>query len=155
MTRSQKKGGYGIKKTKCRTKKCRDRKKKQSRKNVKKGFSKNEKRELIAKGFTHENIKYLESLGMNMVLVNLSLNSINTNTNANWTAAELIDDLQGLSSDQSNELQSNNNMYEPNDLQLNNNMYEPNYYSMSDDSIGSLHLSDLGENSPTTVTANF
>jgi hypothetical protein len=130
-------------------------KKKQSRKNVKKGFSKNEKRELIAKGFTHENIKYLESLGMNMVLVNLSLNSINTNTNANWTAAELIDDLQGLSSDQSNELQSNNNMYEPNDLQLNNNMYEPNYYSMSDDSIGSLHLSDLGENSPTTVTANF
>jgi hypothetical protein len=155
MTKSQKKGGYGIKKTKCRTKKCRDRKKKQSRKNVKKGFSKNEKRELIAKGFTHENIKYLESLGMNMVLVNLSLNSINTNTNANWTAAELIDDLQGLSSDQSNELQSNNNMYEPNDLQLNNNMYEPNYYSMSDDSIGSLHLSDLGENSPTTVTANF
>lgn len=154
MTRSQKKGGYGIKKTKCRTKKCRDRKKKQSRKNVKKGFSKNEKRELIAKGFTNENIKYLESLGMNMVLINLSLNSINKNTGDNWTAAELIDDLQGLSSDQSNELQSNDNMYEPNDLQLNDNMYEPNYYSMSD-SIGSLHLSDLGENSPTTVTANF
>jgi hypothetical protein len=166
MTRSQKKGGYGIKKTKCRTKKCRDRKKKQSRKNVKKGFSKNEKRELIAKGFTNENIKYLESLGMNIVLINLSLNSINKNTGANWTAAELIDDLQGLLSDQSNELQSNNNMYEPNYLQSNNNMYEPNYlqsnnnmyepnyYSMSD-SIGSLHLSDLGENSPTTVTANF
>jgi len=154
MTRSQKKGGYGIKKTKCRTKKCRNRKRKQSRKNVKKGFSKNEKRELIAKGFTHENIKYLESLGMNMVLINLSLNSINKNTGDNWTAAELIDDLQGLSSDQSNELQSNDNMYEPNDLQLNDNMYEPNYYSMSD-SIGSLHLSDLGENSPTTVTANF
>ena len=154
MTRSQKKGGYGIKKTRCRTKKCRDRKKKQSRKNVKKGFSKNEKRELIANGFTNENIKYLESLGVNMVVINLSLNSINTNTGANWTAAELIDDLQGFLSDQSNELQSNNNMYEPNDLQLNNNMYEPNYYSMSD-SIGSLHLSDLGENSPTTVTANF
>jgi len=95
MTRSQKKGGYGIKKTKCRTKKCRNRKRKQSRKNVKKGFSKNEKRELIAKGFTHENIKYLESLGMNMVLINLSLNTINQNTGDTWTPAELINNLQG------------------------------------------------------------
>ena len=57
MTRSQKKGGYGIKKTKCRTKKCRDRKRKQSRKNVK-GFSKNEKHELIQ--FTNEQVNLIK-----------------------------------------------------------------------------------------------
>lgn len=152
MTRSQKKGGYGIKKTKCRTKKCRDRKRKQSRKNVK-GFSKNEKRELIAKGFTNENIKYLESLGMNMVLINLSLNSINQNTGNTWTPAELINNLQGLSL---NESENDDVIYEPNNdiYEPNNDIYQPNYSSMSD-SIGSLHLSELGDNSPTTVTANF
>jgi len=145
MTRRQKKGGYGIKKTKCKTKKCRDRQKKKSRKNSKKGFSKSEKRELIAKGFLPENIKFLESLGMNMFVINMSLQTFkNQESKEYWTPAELIDNLQQESLGESNSVSEY--VSEP----VSEDVSEHVYNAHSSD-FSSLHLSDLDRLSPNNV----
>jgi len=147
-TRRQKKGGYGIKKPKCRTKRCRDRQKKKSRKNSKKGFSKSEKRELIAKGFLPENIKFLESLGMNMFLVNISLRTMNPQSKEYWTPAELIDNLQQESLGESDSEPA----YEPVAEPVYEPVYEPAYNNDAYSSdYSSLHLSELDSLSPNNV----
>lgn len=149
-TRRQKKGGYGIKKTKCRTKRCRDRQKKKSRKNSKKGFSKSEKRELIAKGFLPENIKFLESLGMNMFLVNMSLQTMNPQSKENWTPAELIENLQQESLGESDSVSEY--VSEPVSEPVAEPVYEPAYNNDAYSSdYSSLHLSELDNLSPNNV----
>jgi hypothetical protein len=135
------------------------------------GFTDLEEQLLLQKGFSLADIEFLESLHMNMNLIEMSLNSINPSTGLNWTAQELINDLYNIDNDinsiNSSEHSSLGNSYLSNISNLNeslnlSNISEDSNHDISldnslnlsnniDNEDSSLHLSDL-EGNPSALT---
>ena len=70
------------------------------------GFNGEEEGLLQAIGFSQEDIEFLQSLNMNMDLIQASLNTINLTTGINWTPQELINDLHNIINDNNSSISS-------------------------------------------------
>ena len=109
------------------------------RKIMRGGFNGEEETRLQELGFSQADIDFLEELGLNMNLIETSLNTVNQTTGINWTPQELINDLYNIDNDINSSISSIHSSL--------GNSYLTDISDLNEDLNGSLNLSNISQES--------
>ena len=110
-----------------------------NRKIMRGGFTGDEETRLQELGFSQADIDFLEELGLNMNLIETSLNTVNQTTGINWTPQELINDLYNIDNDINSSISSIHSSL--------GNSYLTDISDLNEDLNGSLNLSNISQES--------